>query len=173
MRINDIRGTDHNSSDDGKTDSNGTGEMARDNADSCYSRRSNDSCLGSSNIGGSKRDHRGALCRAETSAPTDNSLTDHESDTALHNDTPMNEYTSQPMGINDENSWNNSGAGDTRNLCTKRQAVDAMVNNKENSTTLTRKQRQWMARKNRRENAVRRTNTVCRDTASSDSQTLP
>jgi hypothetical protein len=85
----------------------------------------------------------------------------------------MNEYTSQPMGINDEDGWNNSGVGDTRDLNTKRQAVDDTVNNKEKSITSTRKQRQWMARKNRRENAVRRTNTVCRDTASSDSQTLP
>jgi hypothetical protein len=76
----------------------------------------------------------------------------------------MNEYT-QLVGINDEDS----GAGDTRNLCTKRQAVDAMVNNKENSTTLTRKQRQWMARKRRGEKAIERANIICRDTASSDS----
>jgi len=63
----------------------------------------------------------------------------------------MNEYTSQLVGINDEDSWNNSGDGATRNLYTKRQAGNDMVNNKENSTTLTRKQRQWMARKRRRE----------------------
>jgi len=122
-------------------------------------------------VGGSKRDHRGALCRAETRTSTDNSITDHESVTASHNDAPMNEYTSQLVGINDEDSWNNSGDGATRNLYTKRQAVDDMVNNK-NSTTLTRKQRQWMARKSWGEKAIERANIVCRDTASSDNQTL-
>ena len=45
----------------------------------------------------------------------------------------MNEYASQLVGINDEDSCNNSGDGATRNQYTKRQAGDDMVNNKENS----------------------------------------
>jgi len=73
------------------------------------------------------------------------------------------------VGIDEEDSCRNSIDSDTRILYTKRQAVDAMVNNKENSTTLTRKQRQWMARKRRGEKAIERANIVCRDTASSDS----
>ena len=166
MRNNNIRGTDHNSSNGGETDFNSTGEMAADTYASCYSRqrsRSSNIYLGSSNIGGSKRDYRGALCGAETIAPADN---------PLHHDAPRGEYIRPMVGIDEEDSCSNSIDSDTRILYTTSQALDDTVNSNDRRITLTRKQRQRMASKRRRENARSRANTTCRDTASNDSQTL-
>ena len=85
--------------------------MAGDTSDSCYSRqrsRSSNIYLGSSNIGGSKRDNRGALCGAETIAPTD-------SPSRLS----KGEYISPMVGIDEEDSCSNSIDSETRNLYDK------------------------------------------------------
>jgi hypothetical protein len=73
------------------------------------------------------------------------------------------------VGIDEEDNGIDS---DICNLYMKSQALDDTLNSNASRITSTRKQRQRMARKSRRVNAARRVNTTCRDTASSDSQTL-
>ena len=57
------------------------------------------------------------------------------------------------MDIDDEDGGSDSGDSDNRDLYSNRQAVNDVVNNQDSNFTVTRKQRQRMASKRRRENA--------------------
>jgi len=140
-------------------------------------------CLNAGEVKGSTSSHssssssNSSICRAQKRAATDNSIPEYEPApaTKIHNDATMNDCTST-VDIDDGASCSGdmckSGDSNTRNVCTKTQALHVADSNKDNKITLTRKQRQGIARRRRRENAISRANTACRETACSDSLTL-